>query len=175
MQLLAFLLILLLASSNKAQDFNVSLASNLVAPIFSRSIVVTLPSCGYVGKKATLTATPSADAGSAQTSTFDVPACRFRRDVISVVDSSSSFTVTKNIGYQINNLSSNTPYSISYKVDTASSNILNATTLNPTPYQDINMSMARSGGMIVITVILSVAMAILIVGLILTSVMGKRL
>ncbi|XP_030076510.1 uroplakin-2 [Microcaecilia unicolor] len=174
MQLLAFLLILLLPSSNNAQDFNVSLASNLVTSIFSKSVVVTLPSCEYIGKKASLTATPSANADRAQTSTFDVPACRLRRDVINVVDSGSSFTVTKNIGYQITNLSPNTSYSITYKVDNASSNNLHATTLNPTSYQSINTSMARSGGMVVITVLLSIAMAVLTVGLIVTLVMNKR-
>ncbi|XP_029429558.1 uroplakin-2 [Rhinatrema bivittatum] len=179
MQFLLFLPVLLLPASSNAQNFIIALAPNLVTSIFSKSAVFTLPPCNFVGTQATLKATAPQNSAASQSGTFSVPPCRSRRDVVTVADSSSnSFTIIKNIGYQITGLSPNTNYSFMYTVNTisgtASSNTLSSATLNPTPYQKISDSMARSGGMVVITVLLSIAMAILIVGLILTFVMGGR-
>lgn len=105
-----------------------------------------------------------------------VPQCRTRRDSGAVVlsGSSSGNTLITNVGVRVENLSPNTTYFASYSIvgstDTGSST--NFTTLSVQNYTSIPDTMQRSGGMVVITVLLSIAMVILILGLVGTLVIG---
>ncbi|NP_001129454.1 uroplakin-2 [Danio rerio] len=70
--------------------------------------------------------------------------------------------------YLLGNLKNGTTYSMSYKIGNDTSSVLTNTTTNVNDYQQIDTGLrARSGAMVVITVILSLAMVFLLVGIIL--------
>ncbi|XP_075437600.1 uroplakin-2 [Ascaphus truei] len=169
MQDLGIVTALLLISAAAAQ-FPVSLSSD---PL-STSVLLSLPGCEYTGKVAELNIKNSANV-IIQAPSFQVPQCRMKRDVVVVGDSLSGNLQMMNLGYQVTNLMPNSNYTAYYVViDTSNvtSKSLNFTTENvlSAPPEVF----ARSGGMVVITVLLSLAMFILIIGLICILAMGGR-
>uniref|UniRef100_F7APY6 Uroplakin 2 n=1 Tax=Equus caballus TaxID=9796 RepID=F7APY6_HORSE len=111
-------------------------------------------------------------------SSFVVPPCRGRRELVSVVDSGAGFTVTRLSAYQVTNLVPGTKYYISYLVtkgaSTESSREIPMSTLPRRKLESIGLGMARTGGMVVITVLLSVAMFLLVIGFIIALALGAR-
>ncbi|XP_041091000.1 uroplakin-2 isoform X2 [Polyodon spathula] len=108
---------------------------------------------------------------------FVVPGCQFKRDLIQVSDSNPQFTVTRNLGYQLTGLQPGQTYNFQYVIPATldMSNVVSATTRQVQDYNSIDGGLgARSGGMIVITILLSIAMCMLIVGLIVAIVLGQR-
>ncbi|KAG9351463.1 hypothetical protein JZ751_022713 [Albula glossodonta] len=95
-------------------------------------------------------------ATNAETLTIEVPSCsESKRDLISVTEKNKNFILSKFLGYQVTNLTNGTEYRL--------------TGILTSSYTQINDGLAaRSGAMVVITVILSVAMFILVLGLIIT-------
>ncbi|XP_056397672.1 uroplakin-2 [Hyla sarda] len=151
-------------------DNTTALSTGLVGNPLSTTVVIAIPSsCSYSGVNATLYII----GGPAnQTLSFTVPQCRLKRDLIVVSDSQNGNTETVNVGYQVTGLSPNTAYTAWYQFGSTVFNRASFTTKTilsapPTVF-------ARSGGMVVITVILSVAMFLLVVGLIAVLVLGGR-
>ncbi|XP_019665864.1 uroplakin-2 isoform X3 [Ailuropoda melanoleuca] len=109
---------------------------------------------------------------------FVVPPCRGRRELVSVVDSGAGFTVTRLSAYQVTDLIPGTKYYISYLVtkgtSTESSREIPMSTLPRRKVESIELGMARTGGMVVITVLLSVAMFLLVLGFIIALALGAR-
>ncbi|KAJ8345247.1 hypothetical protein SKAU_G00294400 [Synaphobranchus kaupii] len=142
---------------------------------FSYSLILSLPPCSLVGKNVDLAYNNTGTSESkALKSIFQVPNCRSKRDLISVTEKNNHFTLTKDLGYQVNNLINGTQYSFQYVVDTEESNILTASTRAALSYTQIDDGLpARSAAMVVITVLLSVAMFILLVGLIISLFYGN--
>ncbi|XP_056108893.1 uroplakin-2 [Rhinichthys klamathensis goyatoka] len=72
-------------------------------------------------------------------------------------------------GFHLKGLKSGTTYNMTYKIANDISTVLTETTTTVTDYQQINTGLpARSGAMVVITVILSLAMVALVVGFIIS-------
>ncbi|KAJ8267055.1 hypothetical protein GJAV_G00137790 [Gymnothorax javanicus] len=160
---------------------NAEFALNLLQPDkgvvtsnFSNSLILTLPPCTLAGMTVNLTYNETGTGKSTLlTKIFTVPACRPKRDLISVTANDGQLSFTKNVGYQAKNLASGTEYSFQYAVGTEKSNVLTASTRTATSYTQIDSSLpGRSAAMIVITVVLSMAMFVLIVGLILSILLG---
>ncbi|XP_027433569.1 uroplakin-2 isoform X1 [Zalophus californianus] len=111
-------------------------------------------------------------------SSFVVPPCRGRRELVSVVDSGAGFTVTRLSAYQVTALLPGTKYYISYLVtkgtSTESSREIPMSTLPRRKVESIGLGMARTGGMVVITVLLSVAMFLLVLGFIIALALGAQ-
>ncbi|XP_023443953.1 uroplakin-2 isoform X2 [Dasypus novemcinctus] len=111
-------------------------------------------------------------------SSFVVPPCRGSRALVSVVDSGAGFTVTRLSAYQVTNLVPGTKYYISYLVkkgtSTESSKEIPMSTLPRRKVESIGLGMARTGGMVVITVLLSVAMFLLVLGFIIALALGAQ-
>ncbi|KAM9220451.1 uroplakin-2 [Dugong dugon] len=111
-------------------------------------------------------------------SNFVVPPCRGRRELVTVVDSGAGFTVTRLRAYQVTNLVPGTKYYISYLVkkgtSTEYSKEIPMSTLPRRKMESIGLGMARTGGMVVITVLLSIAMFLLVVGFIITLVLDAQ-
>ncbi|XP_078540066.1 uroplakin-2 [Lissotriton helveticus] len=172
--------LLLLAAASNAQDtFQTNLTGRgLYTKDFSTFAIVDFPPCQYSGQNAILMITMilnSTNSAPLVNVTTEVPQCRTRRASGAIVlsDSSSGNTVTRNIGVRVENLSQNTKYMASYVIGgvVKGSNV-NFTTRPVQSYTDIPDTMQRSGGMVVITVLLSIAMPILILGLVGTLVFG---
>ncbi|XP_020020655.1 uroplakin-2 [Castor canadensis] len=176
-QTLSSILILLAILAPGAADFNISSLSDLLSPALTESLLVALPPCHLTGGNATLMVRRANDSTVVKSS-FVVPPCRGRRELVSVVDSGSGFTVTRLSAYQVTNLVPGTKYYLSYRVQkgtsTESSRETPMSTLPRRSMESIELGMARTGGMVVITVLLSVAMFLLIVGLIITLALGVR-
>ncbi|XP_028341349.1 uroplakin-2, partial [Physeter macrocephalus] len=96
-------------------DFNISSLSGLLSPALTESLLVALPPCHLTGGNATLMVRRANDSKVVKSS-FVVPPCRGRRELVSVVDSGSGFTVTRLSAYQMTNLVPGTKYYISYLV-----------------------------------------------------------
>ncbi|CAD7690041.1 unnamed protein product [Nyctereutes procyonoides] len=194
---LPLILILLTVLALGAADFNISSVSGLLSPALTESLLVALPPCHLTGGNATLMVRrandskgllpPSQDTQPSRhpliscpvvKSSFVVPSCRGRREVVSVVDSGAGFTVTRLSAYQVTNLVPGTKYYISYLVrkgsSTESSREIPMSTLPRRQAESIGLGMARTGGMVVITVLLSVAMFLLVLGLIIALALGAR-
>ncbi|MEJ1275254.1 uroplakin 2 [Cricetulus griseus] len=143
----------------------------------TESLLVALPPCHLTGGNATLMVRRANDSKVVK-SVFMVPPCRGRRELVSVVDSGAGFTVTRLSAYQVTNLTPGTKYYISYRVQkgtsTESSPETPMSTLPRRNMESIGLGMARTGGMVVITVLLSVAMFLLVVGLIVALALGAR-
>ncbi|KAL1781533.1 forkhead box protein R1 [Sigmodon hispidus] len=175
-QALPLFLILLAASAPGAADFNISSLSGLLSPALTESLLVALPPCHLTGGNATLMVRRANDSKVVK-SAFVVPPCRGRRELVSVVDSGAGYTVTRLSAYQVTNLTPGTKYYISYRVQkgmsTESSPETPMSTLPRKNMESIGLGMARTGGMVVITVLLSVAMFLLVVGLIIALALDK--
>ncbi|ELW63225.1 Uroplakin-2 [Tupaia chinensis] len=171
------ILILLALLAPGAADFNISSLSGLLSPVLTESLLVALPPCHLTGGNATLTVRRANDSKVVKSS-FEVPPCRGRRELVSVVDSGAGFTVTRLSAYQVTNLAPGTKYYISYMVKkgsaTESSREVPMSTLPRNSVESISLGMARTGGMVVITVLLSVAMFVLILGFIIALALGAR-
>nr|XP_012629032.1 uroplakin-2 isoform X1 [Microcebus murinus] len=158
-------------------DFNISSLSGLLSPALTESLLVALPPCHLTGGNATLMVRRANDSKVVKSS-FVVPPCRGRRELVSVVDSGAGFTVTRLSAYQVTNLAPGTKYYISYLVkkgtSTESSREIPMSTLPRRNMESIGLGMARTGGMVVITVLLSVAMFLLVLGLIIALALGAR-
>ncbi|KAB0406117.1 hypothetical protein E2I00_019238, partial [Balaenoptera physalus] len=90
-------------------DFNISSLSGLLSPALTESLLVALPPCHLTGGNATLMVRRANDSKVVKSS-FVVPPCRGRRELVSVVDSGSGFTVTRLSAYQMTNLVPGTKY-----------------------------------------------------------------
>ncbi|XP_074091581.1 uroplakin-2 [Macrotis lagotis] len=171
------ILLLLVLLDLGAAEFNISSLSGLLTPALAESLLVALPPCHLTGGKASLTVR-RVNESTGITHDFIVPPCRGQRDLVSVVYSSGSFTVTRVIAYQVTNLVPGTSYYVSYSVvkgnAVESSNRVQMATLPRRKVETLGLGMARTGGMIVITVLLSVAMFLLVVGLIIALALGAR-
>ncbi|XP_036775877.1 uroplakin-2 isoform X2 [Manis pentadactyla] len=158
-------------------DFNISSLSGLLSPALAESLLVALPPCHLTGGNATLMVRRANDSKVVKSS-FVVPPCRGRRELVSVVDSGAGFTVTRLSAYQVTNLVPGTKYYISYQVmkgtATESSREIPMSTLPRRAAESLALGMARTGGMVVITVLLSVAMFLLVLGLIIALALGAR-
>ncbi|XP_023422021.1 uroplakin-2 isoform X2 [Cavia porcellus] len=163
--------------SSPPPEFNISSLSGVLSPALAESLLVALPPCHLTGGNATLMVRRANDS-KVVNSSFVVPPCRGRRDLVSVVDSGAGFTVTRLSAYQVMNLTPGTKYYISYRVQkgtsTESSREITMSTLPRRTVESIRVGMARTGGMVVITVLLSVGMFILVLGLIITLALGAQ-
>ncbi|XP_051895955.1 uroplakin-2-like [Pristis pectinata] len=171
------LILLALASITGAADFNISLvdetASGIVASIRSTSAFITLPPCNLAGTTVMVNVTNMAGSPGISQSSFAMPFCRFKRGLISLMSNADGFSQTLNVGYQVKGLTANTKYNVSYHVGSQVSNLLEIKTTTAMNYQNIDTGFGRSGAMVVITVLLVVAMAVLIVCFIVAVVLGK--
>ncbi|XP_049634151.1 uroplakin-2 [Suncus etruscus] len=160
-----------------AVHFNLSSLSGLLSPALAESLMVPLPPCHLTGGNATLTVRRANDSKVVRWN-FEVPPCRARRELVSVVDSGASYTVTRLSAYQVTNLAPGTTYYISYLVTKGAtvetSKEVPMSTLPRRKMESIGLGMARTGGMVVITVLLSVAMFLLVLGLIIALVLGAQ-
>ncbi|XP_036279039.1 uroplakin-2 [Pipistrellus kuhlii] len=170
-------LVLMVTLAPGAAVFNISSLAGLLAPALTESLLVALPPCHLTGGNATLTVRRANDS-TVLTRGFVVPPCRGRRELVSVVDSGAGFTVTRLSAYQVTGLAPGTKYYVSYRVRkgaaTESSREVPMSTLPRREAASIGLGMARTGGMVVITVLLSVAMFLLVVGLIVALALGAR-
>ncbi|XP_018610831.2 uroplakin-2 [Scleropages formosus] len=151
-------------------DFQLSALSSsdgVVTSSFSDSVLLSLPPCRLSGNGVTLQYENMAtNVNTTSTNIFTVPACITRRDVISVADSTSQFSSSRILGFQVTGLTNGTHYRFQYTVGQETSNVLDISTISAAPYESIDDGLpARSGAMVVITVLLAVAMFLLIVGL----------
>ncbi|XP_029813287.1 uroplakin-2 isoform X2 [Suricata suricatta] len=171
------LLLLTAAAPGAAADFNISSVSGLLSPALTESLLVALPPCHLTAGNATLMVRRANDSKVVKSS-FVVPPCRGRRELVSVADSGAGFTVTRLSAYQVTNLVPGTKYYISYHVtkgaSAESSREIPMSTLPRRKMESIGLGMARTGGMVVITVLLSVAMFLLVVGFIVALALGAR-
>ncbi|NP_001182769.1 uroplakin-2 precursor [Oryctolagus cuniculus] len=171
------ILVLLAALAPGAADFNISGLTGLLSPALTESLLVALPPCHLTGGNATLRVRRANDSQVVKSS-FVVPPCRGRRELVSVVDSGAGFVVTRLSAYQVTNLVPGTKYYVSYLVakgtSAESSREVPMSTLPRKNVESIGLGMARTGGMVVITVLLSVAMFLLVVGFITALVLGAR-
>ncbi|KAG8434595.1 hypothetical protein GDO86_012825 [Hymenochirus boettgeri] len=170
MMLLWIVSILLLIPSSTAVD-NTTLSDVVVNPL-AKSVVINYPGCGYAGKIATLAITNSL---FSQTFSFLVPQCRLKRAAGENIILNSSLNgniQTVNVGYRITDLNASTTYTAVYTIDSVALNSIQFTTRAGQP---ISLSgMARSGGMVVITVLLSIGMFLLLAGLLASLFIGKK-
>ncbi|XP_023576935.1 uroplakin-2 isoform X1 [Octodon degus] len=171
------LILLAILAPGATAEFNISSLSGLLSPALAESLLVALPPCHLTGGNATLMVRRANDS-KVVNSSFVVPPCRGRRDLVSVMDSGAGFTVTRLSAYQVTNLAPGTKYYVSYLVQkgasTESSREVAMSTLPRRSMESIRLGMARTGGMVVITVLLSVGMFVLVVGLIVTLALGTQ-
>uniref|UniRef100_A0A672SVV0 Zgc:194948 n=1 Tax=Sinocyclocheilus grahami TaxID=75366 RepID=A0A672SVV0_SINGR len=126
----------------------------VLASKFPNSLLLSLPNCTVYGNKSAELLYIELPSTKNKTESFIVPSCPVRQP-----------------GYLLQNLKNGTTYNMQYKiagVNDISAN-LTMTTTNAADYQQIDSGLpARSGAMVVITVILSLAMVILLAGLIIS-------
>ncbi|XP_066516103.1 uroplakin-2 [Hoplias malabaricus] len=130
---------------------------------FLDSLLLSLPPCELEGQSVDLEyLNVNTNENKTLTSIFTVPSC-------TNVNTIGSTAFGRNIGYQLMNLSNGTAYRLHYKVGNVSSVTIFGTTITASDYNGINDGLpARSGAMVVITVILSVTMLLLLICLILS-------
>ncbi|KAG8569476.1 hypothetical protein GDO81_014427 [Engystomops pustulosus] len=149
-----------------------SLANNLPINPFANSAIIALPdSCAFSGKTGRLYVFDSSNT-RIQDLPINVPQCRLKRNLIVVDNAQNGNMDTVNVGYQITGLNASSAYSAQYVFDTTTFDRANFTTQNP--IKTLPATFARSGGMVVITVLLSIAMFLLVVGLIVVLVLGGK-
>ncbi|XP_054989397.1 uroplakin-2 [Sorex araneus] len=169
--------LLVILAPGAAGRFNISSLSGLLSPALAESLLVPLPPCHLTGGNATLSVRRANDSKVVRWN-FTVPPCRARRELVSVVDNSAGFTVTRLSAYRVTNLAPGTMYYISYLVTkgttSETSREIPMSTLPRRKAESIRLGMARTGGMVVITVLLSVAMFLLVLGLVVALVLGSR-
>ncbi|XP_023672090.1 uroplakin-2 [Paramormyrops kingsleyae] len=144
-------------------------SSSVVTATFTDSVLLNVPPCSLAGQKVSLTYQNMANKSTVTLqNVFAVPSCRNRRDLLDVTQSNG-----QNLGYQVTNLVSGTQYSFQYNVGSNMSDSLQASTAQAVPYSTIYDGLpARSGAMVVVTVILVILVFLLIVGLVLTVIYG---
>ncbi|KAM4704063.1 uroplakin-2 [Rhinophrynus dorsalis] len=166
MYLLGFATALLLISTAEGQA-TTSLSTAVYNPL-ATSVVIDFPPCNYTGKSATLFILK--DSVQVTNATFVVPQCRIKRDLIILSSSENGNVWIENVGFQITGLTNSTNYTAYYTIEAETMKSISFTTINMS--STVPEIMARSGGMVVITVLLSTAMFLLIGGLIGTLVIG---
>ncbi|XP_018421640.1 PREDICTED: uroplakin-2 [Nanorana parkeri] len=173
MQLLGLSAMLLLISAAYGQDNTTALVVEVVANPLSSSAIIAFPSgCQYSSKAVTLYVNTS-NQTTPQIFSFTTPQCRLKRDIIVINSSQSGNVETVNVGYQIPGLSAGTSYKAYYMIN--GQQFKEVAFITKSGLTDIPpVVFARSGGMVVITVILSTAMFLLIVGLIVALVLGGK-
>ncbi|CAH2319607.1 uroplakin-2 [Pelobates cultripes] len=166
---------------------NTTLSSDVLANVYARSAIIALPGCTYSGKSANLKVITTSNNTVLTNINFTVPQCRLKRDLVVINSAASGNVQTVNVGYQVKSLLPSTNYvntslcgpSRTPKVlllcmafyiveNTLFTNIsftTNSDSASP------SVTFARSGGMVVITVLLSIAMVLLVVLLIVALVM----
>ncbi|KAJ8388338.1 hypothetical protein AAFF_G00134920 [Aldrovandia affinis] len=157
-------------------EFELKLLSDeVISSTFERSVILGLPPCTLAGRSVDLEYNNTGtNEKTILRNIFPVPLCRSKRGLISFPEQNAHFTLKRDLGYQVMNLANGTEYSFQYIVDTERSKALLATTRAAPSYTQIDDGLpARSGAMVVITVILSVAMFILLVALIITLFFGN--
>lgn len=168
MHLLAFSAFLLLISFSYGAD-NTTLSTGIVENPLGNSVLIAIPtSCAYSGQNATLYVTGPVN----QSLSLTMPQCRLKRDLIVVNNPQNGNSPNINVGYQVLGLNQSTTYTAWYNVG--------GTDLNPVVFTTKTVAQAppttfrRSGGMVVITVLLSIAMFLLVPGLIVALVLGGK-
>ncbi|KAM9440850.1 uroplakin-2 [Clarias gariepinus] len=150
-----------------AQDFPLALLSTesqMISSRFFNSLLLTLPPCNYAGKNVDLEY-QNLDINTKYyiSNIFTIPSC------INTGYPNGLSAFSRRIGYQLMNLNESTQYRIIYKIGNLSSTPLTASTRTAVNYTDIDLSFAgRSAAMVVITVVLSVTMFILLLGIIIS-------
>ncbi|XP_048449664.1 uroplakin-2-like [Rhincodon typus] len=165
------LILLALSSFAHAGSFNISLVNEadngIVGNIRSMSAIVALPLCRFSSQRVMVNVTNSTGGPGPEQESFVRPICRFRRGLVSVVSNVNGIRQTFDLGYRLKNLKPNTEYKVVYHIDGEESNPLSIRTTSPMDFNDIDVGFSgRSGAMVVITVLLSIAMAVLIILLI---------
>ncbi|XP_036436794.1 uroplakin-2 [Colossoma macropomum] len=134
---------------------------------FPDSLLLSLPPCNYSGQSVDL------EYLNANTNENKILSNIFTINCTNGVYTAGSATLSRNIGYQVTNLTNGTEYKLRYKIGTTNSSYILATTRTVSDYNVIDEGLpARSGAMVVITVILSLAMFFLLICLILSTVMS---
>ncbi|XP_065140196.1 uroplakin-2 [Paramisgurnus dabryanus] len=127
-------------------------SDGVLTGIFSDAFLLRLPDCTSYGNKMANLLYQEFSGNQNNTKSFVVPTC--------------NDTQSKQ-GYLLNNLKTGTKYSMWYNIKNDTSLPLTDTTTTVSDFRQINNGLqARSGAMVVITVILSLAMAVLLAGLI---------
>ncbi|XP_069750790.1 uroplakin-2 [Narcine bancroftii] len=161
------LILLALVSITGAADFTISLVdeaqSRILGNIRAESAIVTLPPCNFADKSVSVMVTNMTGQPGPVQPNFTMPFCRFKRGLVNIVSNTDGFQRSFLMGFRVKGLEENSEYNITSYVENKKSNTLTIKTIMPTNYQNINTSFGRSGAMIVITVLLVIAMAILIV------------
>ncbi|XP_048839100.1 uroplakin-2 [Brienomyrus brachyistius] len=149
-------------------------ASSVVTAAFTDSVLLIVPPCTFAEQMASLTYQNTATKETVNLqNVFAVPSCRKRRDLVVVSQSNGQSISSQYLGYQVNNLVNGTQYSFQYTVGSNTSDVLLASTVQAAPYSTIYDGLpARSGAMVVITVILVITIFLLIVGFVLTIIYG---
>ncbi|XP_051526116.1 uncharacterized protein zgc:194948 [Myxocyprinus asiaticus] len=134
-------------------------ADGVLASKFPNSFLLRLPDCSTYGNKTVDLLYQELPGSQNNTQSFKVPSCLVSQT---------------QLGYPLKGLKNGTTYSMWYRIENVISSALTDTTTNATDYREINDGLpARSGAMVVITVILSLAMALLLVGIIVTVFFSK--
>lgn len=173
------LILLALASISWAQEFTISLANDnmgeVVASRRSMSAIITMDpnSCNLAGETVIVTVNNTSNGQVIAQPNFVRPVCRNRRDLISLVSNADGTPQTLNLGYMLEMLQPSTTYNVYLRAGTIRSNMLGVTTISPVDYRTIDLGFGRSGAMVVITVILSIAMLALIIAFIVVLVLSK--
>ncbi|KAM3923077.1 uroplakin-2 [Leptodactylus fuscus] len=167
MQLLTLSAVLLLFSSSYGAD--TTLATGIVQNPLAYSAIIALPTeCNYTQTTGFL----YINGPTTQTLSITVPQCRLKRELVVISDPLNGNTDTVNVGYRVTGLTPNTNYIAYYSINGTTFTPLNFTTQNA--LSDPDTVFRRSGGMVVITVLLSIAMFLLLAGLIAVLVLGGR-
>uniref|UniRef100_A0A673FRB6 Zgc:194948 n=1 Tax=Sinocyclocheilus rhinocerous TaxID=307959 RepID=A0A673FRB6_9TELE len=111
-----------------------------------------MPNCSVYGNMSATLLYTEVPSNESKTQTFPVPSCKVSQ-----------------LGFFLQNLKNGTTYIMQYQIANETSSNLTMNTNNVFDYQQIDSGLeARSGAMVVITVILSLGMVILLVSLIIS-------
>ncbi|XP_067293918.1 uroplakin-2 [Pseudorasbora parva] len=154
--MLAVLFILVALCPLNFADFPIRLLSTetpdgVLASRFSNAFLLALPNCTDFGNQPAKLLYTEVGSNVTNIKTFQVPDCPASK-----------------LGYLLQDLKSETNYSMMYTIGSNNSSVLTENTTTPAlDYKQIDSGLpARSGAMVVITVLLSLAMVILLAGLI---------
>ncbi|XP_062845155.1 uroplakin-2-like [Trichomycterus rosablanca] len=133
------------------------------------SLMLSLPPCEYAGQNVHLEYTNTITNDTMYINdAFMVPTC----DNITCLD--NPLSVNRGLGYQLSGLNDSTLYSVRYMIGSNKTVPVAASTIKMADYNTISEKLpGRSAAMIVITVLLSVAMFLLLVGLLVTVFMPR--